>query len=109
MMAVTSNTLHQARALLEKALVEKAGADPVFRKQLLSEPHAAIETLLGRDPAPSLKIRVIEEAAGEVVLVLPRAFSEDELPDDLLDYAAGGRFYGFEASVLANLCNTNEE
>ncbi|MEH0069490.1 hypothetical protein V6L77_02700 [Pannonibacter sp. Pt2-lr] len=32
----------------------------------------------------------MEEAPGEVVLVLPRSIAQDELPDELLDMASGG-------------------
>lgn len=84
------NGLSQARAHIEAAVLKRAGEDPQFRALLLANPHAALKDLLGNDPIPSLTIRVVEEAAGEAVLVLPRQIAEDELPDELLDFAAGG-------------------
>lgn len=79
-----------ARAHMEAALVTKASEDAALRALLKSDPHAALKQLLGVDPIPAMKISVIEEGAGEVVLVLPRQIAQDELPDELLDYAAGG-------------------
>ncbi|MBA4206283.1 MAG: NHLP leader peptide family natural product precursor [Polymorphum sp.] len=80
----------RVRQHVEEALLAKAGEDAAFRTLLLSDPRAALKQLLGVDPIPSLKIRIIEEQAGEVTLVLPRAIAQDELPDEILDYAAGG-------------------
>ena len=86
--------MNTARAHIQTALLERAAADAGFRDLLKGNPHAALRELFGSDPIPSMKITVIEEAAGEVTLVLPRQIAEDELPDDLLDYAAGGAFKG---------------
>lgn len=100
----SNDRLRLARAQMEKALLDRAETDAVFRNRLLIEPHGAIEALFGIDPVSSLKIRVLEEGEGEVVLVLPRPIADDELPDDLLDYAAGGGRYGPHGTVLENLC-----
>ncbi|WP_439530193.1 NHLP leader peptide family natural product precursor [Pannonibacter sp.] len=86
--------LANARSHIEATLLEKAASDAAFRELLKANPHAALLAHFGSDPVPSMKITVIEEAAGEVTLVLPRQIAEDELPDDLLDYAAGGAFKG---------------
>lgn len=85
-----TDTMAAARAHIEAALIEKATSDAAFRELLSSNPHAAIHELLGTDPIPSMKITVVEEQAGEVTLVLPRTIAQDELPDEILDYAAGG-------------------
>lgn len=82
--------INKARAHIEASLIAKAMEDSAFRTLLKSDPHAALKQLMGNDPIPSLKIRVIEETAGEVTLVLPRSIAEDELPDELLDLASGG-------------------
>jgi hypothetical protein len=82
--------INKARAHIEASLIAKAMEDSAFRTLLKSDPHAALKQLMGNDPIPSLKIRVIEETAGEVTLVLPRQIAEDELPDELLDLASGG-------------------
>lgn len=104
--------MNKARAHVEAALVAKAMEDSAFRTLLKSDPHAALKQLMGNDPIPSLKIRVIEETAGEVTLVLPRSIAEDELPDELLDIASGGISFssflppgGFHGETSwANLC-----
>lgn len=83
-------TIEKARDHIQTAVLERAAADAGFRALLLTNPHAALRDLFGNDPVPSLTIRVVEEAAGEAVLVLPRQISQDELPDELLDLAAGG-------------------
>ncbi len=80
----------QARIHAERALIEQAATDSDFRTLLTSNPHAALKELLGVDPIPSHTIKVVEEQPGEIVLVLPRAIGQDELPDELLDLAAGG-------------------
>ncbi|KND20816.1 hypothetical protein ADZ37_03265 [Pannonibacter phragmitetus] len=89
-MTSSTDPMARARQHVEEALLAKAGEDAAFRTLLLSDPRAALKQLLGVDPIPSLKIRIIEEQAGEVTLVLPRAIAQDELPDEILDYAAGG-------------------
>ncbi len=89
-MSLAPDTLSALRERLESALLLRAETDVNFRSRLLSEPHGALEALLGKDPVPSLKIRVLEEAEGEAILVLPRLPLADELPDDLLDMASGG-------------------
>ena len=86
----THDLIAQARQHIEKALIEKAMADSAFRKELKANPHAALKALLGTDPIPAMKITVVEEAPGEAVLVLPRSIAQDELPDELLDFASGG-------------------
>jgi hypothetical protein len=93
-MTSSTDPMARVRQHVEEALLAKAGEDAAFRTLLLSDPRKALKQLLGVDPIPSLNIRVIEEQAGEVTLVLPRAISQsqlpEELPDDLLDFASGG-------------------
>lgn len=101
---LTSERLRQARTRMEQALLARAETDATFRNRLLIEPHGAIEALFGFDPVSSLKIRVLEEGQGEAILILPRPIADDELPDDLLDYASGGGRYGPHGTVLENLC-----
>ncbi|MCY1705795.1 NHLP leader peptide family natural product precursor [Pannonibacter sp. SL95] len=93
-----TDPLIQARQHIEKHLIKRASTDAAFRDLLKSNPHAAIKELIGTDPIPSYKITVIEEAPGEAVLVLPRSIAQDELPDELLDFASGGT--GFSAFIL---------
>jgi len=80
----------KARTRVEEELLIKASQDAGFRDLLKSDPHAALKDLMGIDPLPSFRITVIEEQAGEITLVLPRAIDQDELPEELLDLASGG-------------------
>lgn len=106
---MTDAPLAVLRSRLEDVLRQAAARDAAFRSRLLADPHGAIEALFGADPVSSIKIRVLEEAKGEVILVLPRPMTGDELPDELLDYAAGGKYYGPHGTVLTNLCNFSQE
>lgn len=85
--------LDAARSALQSALIRRATENAEFRRLLVDDPHGALKSALGKDPVPSLKISVIEEKPGEVVIVLPRSFAEDELPDSLLDMVSGGNFW----------------
>ncbi len=102
-MSSFSEAVRDARVHMEKTLLERAASDPAFRALLKSNPHAAIREQFGSDPVPSLKITVLEEEAGEAVLVLPRKVAEDELSDDLLDLASGG--IGFSAFLPVDWWN----
>ncbi len=88
-MALQRPDVDELRAEIQTALLEKAAADPAFRATLKADPHGALKALLGVDPIPSVKIRVVEEEEGEAVLVLPRPFEADELPEELLDFVGG--------------------
>ena len=77
---------------LERLVQDKAAADPVFRAALVADPLAAIAEAFRLAPLPGLKLTVIEEQPGEVVLVLPRAgaVEADELSEAELARASGG-------------------
>lgn len=90
--SVQPDTIDGVRKDIETALVQKAMEDTDFRKLLIRNPQSALKEMLGFNPIPGQTIRVIEEQPGEVVLVLPRPLEIDELPDELLDLAAGGGF-----------------
>lgn len=70
--------------------------------RLVRDPQGALKELLGFNPIPGYAIRVIEEQPGEVVLVLPRPLEIDELPDEVLDLAAGGMIPGLMVKTLAS-------
>ncbi len=92
-MAGSTDPVTLARMRVQEALVARAEKDPAFRSVLLSDPRAALKQLLGVDPIPNYRLRVIEEQPGEVTLVLPRDIASDELPDELLDLASGGMIF----------------
>ena len=86
----------------QNELVVKALKDESFRKQLLANPKAVVEKEMGKleegSKLPSaLEVKVIEQPANALYLVLPTM--SEELSDDALDNVAGG--------MLWNLYNAN--
>ena len=70
-------------------IVAKASKDKAFRAALLSNPNAAIEKELGIKLPQGVKIKVVEDSASQVHLVLPPA-SDGALSDAQLKNVAGG-------------------
>ncbi len=73
-----------------RQLVSRAQDDDAFRQQLVSDPRAAVKAELGIDVPASIQLRVIEEQANEVVLVLPGALRTGTLSDADLASISGG-------------------
>ncbi|AET69224.1 TOMM propeptide domain protein [Desulfosporosinus orientis DSM 765] len=77
----------------QNELIVRALKDESFRKELLADPKAMVEKEMARLkegaklPA-SLEIKVIEQPANALYLVLPTM--SDELSDEALDAVAGG-------------------
>jgi len=71
------------------AIIAKAREDDDYREQLLANPKHAIQQAFGKELPLGLEVRVVEESAGVVYLVLPpkRTF---ELSDQDLEGVAGG-------------------
>jgi hypothetical protein len=69
----------------------QAVQDEDFRAALLKDPTAALCTEYGLEPSffSELKLRVVEEKANELVLVVPPP-ADDELTDEQLETVAGG-------------------
>ena len=79
------------RSEIETTIRRDATTDPTFRAALISDPATAISERYGQDVPRGLTLRVLEEAADEVVLVLPvdrsaMQFSESDL--DVINGAA---------------------
>lgn len=75
------------REELEKEIIKKAQADENFKKSLMEKPHETIAQFGVRVPA-AVEVKVVEESAKVVYLVLP--VNPDELTDELLDTVVGG-------------------
>ena len=71
-------------------LIERAQRDDDFRARLQSDPKGAIGEELGVEVPDPLNVRVIEEGADEVVLVLPAKAAPGALREEELAGAAGG-------------------
>ncbi|SMD07417.1 hypothetical protein [Rhizobium sp. RU36D] len=85
-----NNTLH-LRATLEQAIRTKASAEPAFRAQLTEDPAKALKAAFDLDVPAGFTIRVVTEAAGEMVLALPSP--RGELNDDELDAVPGAGMF----------------
>lgn len=73
---------------MEMQLIAKAQADKAFRQALLNDPKAAIEQELGGSLPQGMDIKVVEETADTLYLVLPS--TEGQLSEADLDHVAGG-------------------
>lgn len=71
------------------AIIAKAMRDDDYRRELLVNPKQAIHREFGKELPPGLDVRVVEEAANVVYLVLP-ARPVSELSDHDLAGVAGG-------------------
>lgn len=76
---------------MKDKIIAKALKDPQFREALKKDPAAVIEKELGIKVPAGVKIKIVEDTAQAVHLVLPPAKSKDgELGDKDLDKVAGG-------------------
>ena len=104
------------RQQLEQKLIEKAMKDESFRKQLIEDPNAAIEVVIGMKIPDAMKIIVLEEDPQTVYLVLPHVYAQDseiELSIAELESVAGGDYSNNEYTCAgdwsAALCKTANE
>jgi hypothetical protein len=82
-----------SRAEMEQRLIQRSLEDEDFRQRLLDDPKGAIEQELGSRLPESIEVRVVEESADTIYLVLPSASplsQGSELSDQELDAVAGG-------------------
>jgi hypothetical protein len=78
----------QSRKEFEEKLIARAQADESFRQALLTSPKATIEEELGASLPENVEIKVVEETADTLYLVLPA--EEGELSDADLEAVSGG-------------------
>jgi hypothetical protein len=77
----------------ERRLVQRSLEDEEFRQRLLDDPKGTIEQELGSRLPESIDVRVVEETADTIYLVLPSASplgQGSEISDQELDAVAGG-------------------
>src|SRR5215207_7052233 len=81
------------RAEVEGRLIQRSLADEVFRQKLLEDPKAAVEQELGTRLPEGVLVRVVEESADTIYLVLPSVSplggEGGELSDQELEAVAG--------------------
>ena len=84
-----------ARAEMERRLIEKSVEDEAFRRRLIEDPKAAVEQELGTRLPEGVRVQAVEETQDTIYLVLPSstpiAGAEGaELSDRELESVAGG-------------------
>lgn len=80
------------RAEMERTLVQRSLEDEDFRQRLLDDPKATVEQELGTQLPEGVEVRVVEESADTIYLVLPSTspLGQGEISDEELEAVAGG-------------------
>jgi Nitrile hydratase, alpha chain len=86
-----------SRAEVERTLVQRSLEDEDFRQRLLDDPKGTIEQELGSRLREGVEVRVVQESADTIYLVLPSASAVgegEEISDQDLEEVAGGEVGG---------------
>jgi Nitrile hydratase, alpha chain len=82
------------RPEIERAIVRRSLEDEEFRQRLLDDPKGTLEQEIGRGLPEGVQVRVVEESADTIYLVLPSASAVGEgggsLSDEALEAVSGG-------------------
>lgn len=80
---------------VEAMIRARAKRDPGFRTRLREDPAGAVAETLDIDVSEGVRVRVVEESPGEVVVVLPAGLADPcELTLKELELMADGRARG---------------
>ena len=97
------------RAEVERRLVERSLQDEEFRQRLLDDPKGTLEQELGRGLPEGVQVRVVEESANTIYLVLPSASTlggqGGDLSDQELEAVAGGGDPTSNVNEFSCICN----
>ena len=80
------------RADIEATIRNDAATDAAFRAALITDPAAALRERYGVAIPDGVQLNVVEEAANEVVLVLPASATPQVLSATELDAVAGADY-----------------
>jgi Nitrile hydratase, alpha chain len=83
-----------SRTEVERRLMKRSLEDEEFRQSLLADPKGTMEHELGSRLPESVEVRVVEESAQTIYLVLPsasRVGQGGELSDQELEDVSGGK------------------
>lgn len=82
-----------AKRVLEARIIQKAREDAEFRKELIADPHKAIQKAFNIDVPEEIKISVFEETKDHYCLVIPVEADDAKLTDEQLEALAAGVAY----------------
>ncbi len=96
---MSEQPLEQQSMDLEAKLIEKAMADEAFKRELMSNPKAAIAKEVGQELPTELEFEVLEQTPTKLYLVLPMSENaegspSEELSEEQLEAVAGGLVAG---------------
>jgi hypothetical protein len=103
----------EGRAEVERTLVQRSLEDEEFRRRLLDDPKGTLEQELGSSLPQGFDVRVVEESADTIYLVLPSASAlgdqGGELSEEELESVAGGvgGKYTDDDATCGRACNTD--
>lgn len=81
-----------SRSDIEELVVSNATKHPQYRKALLEDAKKVIEKQLNNELPANLNVKVVQEDANTIFIVLPHAVEEGaELSDADLEAVAGGK------------------
>lgn len=83
------------RQEIESRLREDAAVDPAFKEALKTDPERAIRERYGVETPTSISLRILEEARGEVIIILPDSGAV-RLTEADLESASGGTYDSWE-------------
>jgi hypothetical protein len=92
-----------SRAEVERTLVQRSLEDEDFRQRLLDDPKGTIEQELGSRLREGVEVRVVQESADTIYLVLPSASAVgegEEISDQDLEEVAGGKVGGEDGGPM---------
>jgi hypothetical protein len=93
-----------SRAEFERRLIQRSLEDEDFRQRLLDDPKGTLEQEVGGRLPESIEVRVVEESAQTIYLVLPSASAVGEgLSDQELDAVAGGEGQVINPDLFTNV------
>ena len=90
---MTEASSGSSHAEVERRMINRGMEDEEFRQRLLDDPKGTIEQELGSGLPEGVEVRVVEESADTIYLVLPSASllgEGSELSDHQLEVVAGG-------------------
>jgi hypothetical protein len=96
-LAETGGAMSWTKAQTDRALadiIQRAQRDPAFRKRCLDNPAAAVKEIVGQELPPGFKLRFVDNAHADLLVVLPDPITKrEELSDDDLSAVSGGVLY----------------